>query len=50
MKVLLPSTKIQAEHDMWFINKVKDYVADYLKKNNIKEDSYKIFLEALAEA
>ncbi len=47
VKVLLPSTKVQADHDIWFINKVKDYMVDYLTKNNFNMNSYKIFLDAL---
>lgn len=50
MKVLLPSLKVQADHDIWFINKVKDYVIDYLKKNNVDAGSFKLFVDTLEEA
>jgi predicted unusual protein kinase regulating ubiquinone biosynthesis (AarF/ABC1/UbiB family) len=42
--VLLPSLKVQADHDIWFINKVKDYAVEYLKKHNINENNYQIFI------
>lgn len=30
VKVLLPSLKVQADHDIWFISRAKDYLVSYL--------------------
>lgn len=50
MKVLLPSLKVQAEHDIWFINKAKDYITSYLEKNSVKKEDYQLYLDVLEEA
>jgi predicted unusual protein kinase regulating ubiquinone biosynthesis (AarF/ABC1/UbiB family) len=50
VKVLLPSLKVQADHDLWLINKVKDYAIDYLKKHKVEEQSYQFFTDILREA
>lgn len=47
MKVLLPSLKVQAEQDIWFINKAKDYITSYLEKNSVKKEDYQLYLDVL---
>ena len=36
VKILIPSSQVQAEHDLWFIDQVRTYAIDYLKKNGVK--------------
>ena len=50
MKVLLPSLKVQAEHDIWFINKAKDYVTAYLEKRSVKKEDYQLYLDVRDDA